>query len=232
MNKASREQEDARNAAPLRRDDLVLEELDGEAILYDPRYGAVHRFNAVTLFVWDLCDGSNTPADIAQRLTKLCEVEPDEALDSVQRAIAELSTLDLVQGAPVEPMNKTKVPWWTKAPEPVAASALPTVGPPEELRLSRRQLLCGGVTKLIFVAPVISTFFAAGAYASGPSASAAFGPGGCKEGGYSCTVNGDCCENECTGGICQEDPACQGVGEICFVDEDCCSDDCDLGVCQ
>ena len=232
MNNASGEQEDARNAAPLRRDDLVLEELDGEAILYDPRYGAVHRFNTVTLLVWDLCDGSHTTADIALRLTKVCEVEPDEALDSVQRAIAELRTLDLVQGAPVEPMNKTKVPWWTKAPEPVASSVPPAEERTEPLRLSRRELLRGGVTKLVFVAPVISTFFAAGAYASGPSASAALGPGGCKEGGYSCTVNGDCCDNECNAGICQEDPSCQGVGELCFTDEDCCSDDCDLGVCE
>ncbi len=75
--------------SPVRRDDLVLEELDGEAVLYDPRYGALHRFNAVTLFVWDLCDGSHTMADIARRLTQLCEVEPDEALDNVQRATAE-----------------------------------------------------------------------------------------------------------------------------------------------
>ena len=61
------DQENAPDAMPLRRDDIVLEELDGEAILYDPRYGAVHRFNAVTLFVWDLCDGSHTMTDIVQR---------------------------------------------------------------------------------------------------------------------------------------------------------------------
>ena len=232
-NEALAAQEQATDATPLRRDDLTVEELDGEAILYDPRYGAIHRFNAMTFFVWDLCDGSNTPADIAQRLTKLCEVEPDEALNSVQRVIAELSILELVEGAPVEPISESNVPWWTAAPlEPLASSSPPTVDRPGPLRLSRRELLRGGVTKLVFVAPVISTFFAAGAYASGLSASAAFGPGGCKEAGYSCTVNGDCCDNECTAGICQVDPACQGVGEICFTDEDCCSDDCDQGVCQ
>ena len=198
-------EEQAALVSPLRRDDLVLEELDGEAVLYDLRYGAVHRFNAVTLFVWDLCDGSHTMADIAHRLTQLCEVEPDEALDNVQRAIAELRTLDLLQAAPVKPMNETTAPWWTKAPEPVASFVAPTEGPPEELRLSRRQLLRGGatnVTKLIFVAPVISTFFAAGAYASHPNPSGA------------------------------SVAPCQQMGELCLVDEDCCSDDCDLGVCQ
>ena len=221
------------DVTPLRRDGLIVEELDGEAVLYDPRYGAVHRFNTVTLFVWDMCDGSHTTADIATRLTKVCEVHPDEALDSVQRVIAELSILELVEGAPVEPISESNVPWWTKAPsEPVASSSPPTVDRPGPLRLSRRELLRGGVTKLIFVAPVISTFFAAGAYASGLSASAAFGAGDCKNAGYSCTVDGDCCDNDCNAGICQEDPACQGVGEICFVDEDCCSDDCDQGVCQ
>lgn len=228
------DQEYAPDAMPLRRDDLVLEELDGEANLYDPRYGAVHRFNAVTLFVWDLCDGSHTVRDIAKTLTKLFDVQPDEALESVERVIAELRTLDLVQGAPVEPMNKRHVPWWTKAPpEPAASSVLPPAGPTEELRLSRRQLLRGGVTKLVFVAPVISTFFAAGAYASSPDPSA-FGAGGCKNLTFSCVVNTDCCDNDdclaCRtqfgGGIdvCCIRKNCAG----CTTDAECC-EEADLG---
>ena len=202
-NEAFGDQENVPDAMPSRRDGLVLEELDGEAIVYDPRYGAVHRFNAVTLFVWDLCDGSHTMTDIAQRLTQLSEVATDEALEHVQRVIAELGILELVEGAPVEAMNKRKVPWWTKAPEPIASFAPPTLDRPGPLRLSRRELLGSGMGKMIFVAPVISTFFAAGAYASGPSASAAFGDGGCKNVGYSCAVDEDCCTNDCIAETCQ-----------------------------
>ena len=111
INDAFGDQEHVLDAMPLRRDDLVLEEFEGEAVLCDPQYGAIHRFNVVTWFVWDLCDGSHTMTDIVQRLTQLGEVDPDEALDSVQRVIAELSRLNLLQGAPVAPMNRTTVLW-------------------------------------------------------------------------------------------------------------------------
>ncbi|MCH7885747.1 MAG: hypothetical protein IIC01_10915 [Planctomycetes bacterium] len=88
--------------------------------------------------------------------------------------------------------------------------------------LSRRELLSGGVTKAILAAPVISTFFATGAFASGPSASAAFGAADCKNVGYSCTVVGDCCEvsnnTDCEGSSC-----CLNPGEAgCDSDADCC----------
>ena len=224
-NEAFGDQENVPDAMPLRRDDLVLEELDGEAILYDPRYGAVHRFNTVTLFVWDTCDGSHTAADVARRLTQLCEVEPDEVLEHVQRVIAELGILELLQNAPVEPMNKRNVPWWTKAsPAPAGFSVLPQGDHPEQSRLSRRELLGGGMRKLVFVAPVISTFFAAGAFAS---------PGLCSPcgnlGGCSCTVDADCCGTlDCCGGQCR----IPGEGSGCTTHADCCSGECEEGGCN
>lgn len=226
------------SAAPVRRDDLVLEELDGAAILYDPRYGAMHRFNAVTLFVWDLCDGSHTMTNIVQRLMQMCEVHPDEALDSVHRVIAELRTLDLLQVAPPDPINKTKAAWWTKAPPtPFAPSASPTMDRPGSLRLSRRELLGSGMGKLMFVAPVISTFFAAGAYASGPSASAAFSTdanGGCKTIGYSCAVNNDCCEDPIKTKCDIDSTCCIQLNEAgCTTLDDCCNpaSSCTAGTC-
>lgn len=234
------------SAIPLRRNDLVFEELDGEAVLYDPRSGAVHRFNATTLLVWNACDGSHATRDIAHSLTEEGSIDWDDACAVVERAITELKRQDLLQsavpgaatglcvdGRPDTNRDAEDLRARKKAERGAVGSRGDSARSRSPARpLSRRELLRGGTGKLILAAPLISTFFAAGAYASGPSASKAFGPGGCKEGGYSCTVNSDCCENECTGGICQEDPTCQGVGEICFVDEDCCSDDCDLGVCQ
>ncbi len=229
-----------KDAGPIRRDDIVLEELDGEAILYDPRYGAIHRFNAATLLVWDMCDGSYTLAEMAHHMTQLGDVELVEAQDNVQRAIAEMRTLDLLQGVPDEPLSKTNVPRWTKAPsEKVVAPVNPTGDRSQPLRLSRRQLLAGGVGRLIIAAPVISTFFATGAYASEPGGSAAFGAGGCKTVGFSCVNNNDCCD----GGT---DTACQDEGgptKICCIQhnrpgcstaEDCCNmgDICNAGTCE
>ena len=223
------------DAAPVRRADLVLEELDGEAILYDPRYGAIHRFNAATLFVWDMCDGSQAVEDMAHQLTQLSKVAPDKAMESVQRVISELRILDLLEGAPAEPMNKAMVACWTESPpEQPARSAQPEVAETQPLRLSRRQLLGCGVTKIVFVAPVISTCFATGAYASGPSASAAFGDGGCKNISYSCAVNADCCEAG-TKTACQDGTCCVQHNQTgCSSDDDCCNapDVCNAGTCE
>lgn len=222
-------QENLPDAMPLRRDDLTVEELDGEAILYDPRYGAVHRFNAVTLFVWDLCDGLHTIVEISQCLTQVCEVDPDEGLDSVQRVIAELQTLDLLQGTSAEQVHKTKSPWWTKAPPVRAASVVLShqVGP-ERARLSRRELLRGSVTKLVFIAPVISTFFATGAYASG------VGSADCRPINFSCTVTEDCCDFGAQVKCDTDDKCCIKKNRTgCVADEDCCIGDvCNAGTCE
>lgn len=93
---AFEEQKNASDTAPLRRDDLVLEELDGEALLYDSRNGAIHRFNATTFFVWNACDGSCTPNDIAVSLLRNYSVDADEAQRAVLTVIEQLHEEDLL----------------------------------------------------------------------------------------------------------------------------------------
>ena len=82
---------------PRRRDDVQVEELDGEAVLYDQRSGSVHRFNNTTLMIWDGCSGSQTPRDIAAGLVGPHSISIDEALKVVDSVIAELEDRDLLQ---------------------------------------------------------------------------------------------------------------------------------------
>ena len=108
----------------------------------------------------------------------------------------------------------------------IAGTTLLAAGPLERVRqgLSRRALLGSGVTKAVLAAPVISTFFAAGAYASGVSASAAFGEGGCKTVGYSCRVPADCCEEGLENTDCENGACCiRKLKTGCTTDDDCCS---------
>ncbi len=65
---------------PLRRPDIELHELDGEAVVFYARSGAVHRFSAATLFVWDACDGARD-------------------LDSIDYALSDNFGIDRVEGA-------------------------------------------------------------------------------------------------------------------------------------
>ncbi len=81
---------------PCRPDDLHVEELDGEALLYDPRNGAIHRFNATTSCVWNACDGSCTPNDIAVSLLRNYTVDADEAQRAVLTVIEKLDEEDLL----------------------------------------------------------------------------------------------------------------------------------------
>jgi hypothetical protein len=230
---------------PLRRADLHVEELDGEAVVYDPRNGAVHRLNATSFFVWSVCDGLHAPNDIAASVEERYSIDKDEALSVVGSVVAQLFEKDLLydecdgerdasshttnRAELVSRVGRVDAPGQAMAAGG-SARTLPTVTQPEAaIRApSRREILGGGVTKAVLAAPVISTFFAAGAYASGPSGSAAFGPDGCKTVGYSCTINADCCESGAT-------TACQDQGgptksccvqhnrSGCTVDNDCCN---------
>jgi hypothetical protein len=237
MKTSDADQRTGRPWLPRRRDDLQIEGLDGEAVVYDPRNGAVHRLNATTFFVWNACDGLRSANDIAAGVVEHYSVGAGEALDVVHRVIAKLNEKGLLQE---ESSGSDDVANMMK-PAPVCATvdqqdrsmnarradtALPAARPTETASqgLSRRALLGSSVTKAALAAPVISTFFAAGAYASGPSASGAFGEGGCKTVGYSCTVPADCCEEGLENTDCEDGVCCIRKGKTgCTTDDDCCS---------
>ena len=200
---------------PSRRGDIVVHELDDEAVLYDERSGAVHRFNQTALAVWKACDGSRNISELSRDLAKRYALGSEQAHTEVENVIRNFEAKSLLN-----------------------ASCKPATQPASRLP-SRREVLRGGTAKLIYTAPLISTFIASGACASGPSASGAFGTddnGGCKEVGYSCGVNNDCCQdpaktkcdsqsNSC---CCQHNESC------CTLDTECCNsnDTCNAGTCN
>lgn len=132
---------------PSRRLNVLVESLDGEAVLYDPSLGAVHRFDATTLTVWEACDGSRTMEEIANLLRLDHDLDRNSALSHAERAVAALISLDLLAN------TKTEIrPDKTQRMVP-RVDASPG-------SLSRRELLSGGATKLVLAGPVVSTFFA------------------------------------------------------------------------
>jgi len=253
MSANTAQQEATPHDKPLRREDLVFEELDGEAVLYDPRCGAVHRFDALTLLVWQACDGSHSAADITRAVTAAYDVNADEAFGHVEQLIAELCTRDLlangcataasVPAEPEEGVTVRAVAEHTGAAEAVrqpaglAAPARRSSSPPS--LLSRRAVLKGGATKLAYAAPVIATFFARPAYASNPinPAASAFGAGGCKNPGYSCTGAFECCGGAAGAQCVYPEQVCciKSKKTGCYRDEDCCdfpAETCNAGTCE
>ena len=191
---------------PRRRDDVHVEELDDEAVLYDPRTGAIHRMDATAYSVWKACDGSRTCDDVCHLVATRHRIGGVRAEQLVRSALELLDQKELMVGS----------------------------GATSDSALSRREVLSGGIGRALVAAPMISTFFAAGAYASGPSASAAFGGGACKNIGYSCGNANDCCEGPPQRG-CQGSTCCVKSNQAgCVADADCCQagNSCVAGTCE
>ncbi len=82
--------------APRRRDDVMAEELDSEAVLFDQKNSSTFRLNKTAWAVWQQCNGRTTTRQIAQQLTEAYEVELDKALDDVEDVVAMLATTQLL----------------------------------------------------------------------------------------------------------------------------------------
>jgi PqqD family protein of HPr-rel-A system len=83
--------------APSRRSDVIEEDLDAEAVLYDPRTGNTHRLNRTALEIWRRCDGRTTIQQLAQEQTELYEVDPETALDHVEQVLVLLAQAELFE---------------------------------------------------------------------------------------------------------------------------------------
>ncbi len=83
------------DARPLARQGLLVEELDGEAVLYDLAANAVHYLNQTGYFLWQRCDGRQGSAALARELDRAFEGS-DDPLADVHRSISDLAANGLV----------------------------------------------------------------------------------------------------------------------------------------
>lgn len=75
----------------LQRNTTVLwRELDGEAVLLDPKVGCSYNLNHIGTFIWKMLDGNHSAEQIATSICESYEVEYEQALQDVEGIIAEL----------------------------------------------------------------------------------------------------------------------------------------------
>jgi hypothetical protein len=67
---------------------------DGSALLYDPANNAAHTLNPVGSFIWEYCDGTLTPDQIAAELADALPEAPDIHAEAL-RMIAEFDAAGL-----------------------------------------------------------------------------------------------------------------------------------------
>lgn len=77
---------------------------DGSALLYDPATSQAHTLNPVGSFIWEYCDGTLTPDQIAAELADALPEAPDIHAEAL-RMIAEFDAADLFAEASETPAD-------------------------------------------------------------------------------------------------------------------------------
>ncbi len=78
-------------------DDVILQDLGDEALLYDARKENVHVLNRTARFVWDMCDGNNTIADIKKSMQEQYDtISVDELTADLTAILQEMQQKNLI----------------------------------------------------------------------------------------------------------------------------------------
>lgn len=83
------------HAAVAREEELVVQELSDEVLIYDLKQHKAHCLNQTAAFVWNHCDGETTADEIAKLMEK--EWRTPVSPDAVWFALDKLSKADLLQ---------------------------------------------------------------------------------------------------------------------------------------
>lgn len=84
-----------------RRDDLIVEHLPGETVVYDLRTHQVHCLNPAASRAWELCDGRHSRGELADVLQREFDLPSDETV--VDCALASLTRAALLPPRPSQP---------------------------------------------------------------------------------------------------------------------------------
>ena len=81
---------------PMRRADVTVHELDGEALIFHAGTGDTHWLNETALFIWRQCQGQQDVRQMAELLSKTYDISAESALAHVERVLRELQERQLI----------------------------------------------------------------------------------------------------------------------------------------
>lgn len=79
-----------------RRPGLRMQELDGEALIFDPVSADTHHLNQTALLIWRQCDGRKDTLGLAQGLADVYGISPEAAVGHVKRMLQTLEERGLL----------------------------------------------------------------------------------------------------------------------------------------
>lgn len=227
-----------------RQDNLVVQELPGELLIYDLNINKAYCLNDTSRRIWELCDGRTTLAEARTKLAKTLFSPVDNQV--IFLALAEFEKQGLI-----------------------VTGSLAGTGVP---RVSRRSLMNTALKASIALPLVAAVAAPASAQAAGTcigDGNACENPidccsglcdsftriCGCTPDTFQCNVNNDCCgqlcnsagvcgcvpdpgecsfNTDCCDGLCNQNFYCGCIrdGDSCATDNDCCSGSCFDGFCS
>ncbi|MBI4377722.1 MAG: PqqD family protein [Nitrospinae bacterium] len=85
---------------PVRRNDLLIRDIEDESIIYDHTNNTVHSLNITAKFIWDFCDGRHELSEIAREITTKFNVDLNTAFRDIEETIEKFKENNLLQESP------------------------------------------------------------------------------------------------------------------------------------
>ena len=80
-----------------KKPDLLVEEIEDEIVIYDPRTHYVHHLNPMASIIWELYDVSPNPKDIAREIVDALETDPSNVEKDVVETLGQLQGKGLLE---------------------------------------------------------------------------------------------------------------------------------------
>jgi hypothetical protein len=85
---------------PKVREDLVVVDIDGEAVVYEPADVLLHHLNPTATVVFKLCDGSGTVRELSEDIADILGMPVNTVLRQVRRVVSQFKQAGLLDGHP------------------------------------------------------------------------------------------------------------------------------------
>ena len=82
-------------------ENCLLEDMDGEMLLYHPANATTLHLNAPSVIVWDLCDGERSVQTIIDTIKKAYPDQADQIATDVESVVSDLATREVLELANV-----------------------------------------------------------------------------------------------------------------------------------
>ena len=80
-----------------KRPDLLIEEIEDEVVIYDPRTHRVHHLNPMASIIWELFDVSVSPQEIVKEIVDSLNAESQKVEKDVQETLKHLQGKGLLE---------------------------------------------------------------------------------------------------------------------------------------